>query len=149
MAIRHPLHVSTVEADFNPKEKTIEITCKIFTDDFETALSKTTADKIDLSKPDAKAAMDKFVSAYLTKNLRFKVGGKQKALKYIGFEKDREATNAYFEIENVSALNNAEIYDTILYDLFTDQMSIVHVVKGGKRISNKVIYPDKVVSVKF
>lgn len=147
--VKHPLHVSTTEADYNTSAKTVEITCKLFTDDFENALSKNTANKIDLSKASVKPAMDKLVAAYLLKNLTFKIDGKLSMLHYIGFEKDREATNVYFEIEHVPAFKNAEVYDTILYDLFTDQMSIIHLVKNGKRISNKVIYPDKMITVTF
>lgn len=148
-AVKHPLHVSTTEADYNASTKTIEITCKLFSDDFEDALSKTNTQKIDLSKASMKPSMDKIVAAYLLKNLKINIDGKIRTVKYIGFENDREATNVYLEIENVSALNTAEIYDTILYDLFTDQMSIIHVVKNGKRISDKIVYPNKVVAVKF
>lgn len=146
---KHPLHVSTTEADYNAAEKTVEITCKLFTDDFEEALTKTSASKIDLSKPSMKAIMDKLVSAYLQKNLKIKIDGKLKALNFIGFENDREATNVYFEIENVPSLKAVEVYNTILYDLFIDQISIIHIVKNGKRISNKLIYPKKMIAVKF
>ena len=148
-ALKHPLHVSTTEADYNTSAKTVEITCKLFTDDFEDALSKNTTIKIDLSKASVKTAMDKLVPAYLVKNLKFKIDGKLSVLHYIGFEKDREATNVYFEIENVPTFKKVEVYDTILYSLFTDQMSIIHLVKNGKRISNKVIYPDKMVTATF
>ena len=147
--VKHPLHVSTTEADYNSSTKSIEITCKIFSDDFERALSKNSASIIDLTKVSMKPAMNKEVAAYLLKNLRFKVDGKLRTLEYIGFETDREATNIYFEIKNVPVFKSAEIYNTILFDLFTDQMSIVHVVKNEKRISNKAIYPEKVISIKF
>ncbi|MGY3055053.1 hypothetical protein ACVWYG_003264 [Pedobacter sp. UYEF25] len=147
--VKHPLHVSTTEADYNTPAKTLEITCKLFTDDFEDALSKNTTTAIDLSKASVKPAMDKLVAAYLVKNLKFRIDGKLSVLHYIGFEKDREATNVYFELQNVSPFKKIEVYNSILYNLFTDQMSIIHLVKNGKRISNKVIYPDKMVTVTF
>ena len=31
---QHPFHVSVVEINHNAEDKTLEITCKIFTDDF-------------------------------------------------------------------------------------------------------------------
>lgn len=147
--IKHPLHVSTTEADYNASAKTVEITCKLFTDDLEDALSKTTKQKIDLSKASMKANMDKSVAAYLFKNLKIKTNGKPRTLNYLGFEIDREATNVYLEIQNIPELKTAEVYDTLLYDLFTDQMSIIHIVKNKNRISNKLIYPNKTVVVKF
>ena len=36
----HPLHLATVEIDHNAADKTLEITCKTFWDDFENILSK-------------------------------------------------------------------------------------------------------------
>src|SRR6266536_6578818 len=36
----HPFHVSTTEINHNAQDKTLEITCRIFTNDFETILKK-------------------------------------------------------------------------------------------------------------
>lgn len=36
----HPFHVSTTEINHNAKDKSLEITCRIFTDDFEAILGK-------------------------------------------------------------------------------------------------------------
>ncbi|WP_175270539.1 DUF6702 family protein [Mucilaginibacter humi] len=33
----HPLHVSTTDINYNAKEGKLEVTCTIFTDDFEAA----------------------------------------------------------------------------------------------------------------
>ena len=37
----HPVHVSVIEVEHNAAEKSLEVTCKIFTDDFEKVLAKT------------------------------------------------------------------------------------------------------------
>ena len=36
----HPFHVSVVEINHNATDKTLEISCKIFTDDFEKVLAQ-------------------------------------------------------------------------------------------------------------
>lgn len=36
----HPFHVSVIEINHNAADKTLEISCKIFTDDFEKILAK-------------------------------------------------------------------------------------------------------------
>ena len=36
----HPFHVSTTEINQNAKDKILEISCRIFTDDFESILEK-------------------------------------------------------------------------------------------------------------
>lgn len=141
--VRHPLHVSTTEVNFNAKEKTLEISCKIFSDDFESILARLYKQKTDLSNPNMKTAMDELVKKYLLSHLQVKANGKATTLNYIGFEIDHEATNIYLEVEKVSAVKSIEVNNTILYDLFDDQMSIVHIVKGATRKSSKILYPEK------
>ncbi|RZK21577.1 MAG: hypothetical protein EOO86_00535 [Pedobacter sp.] len=146
---KHPLHVSTTEVNFNQKDKTLEISCRIFSDDFESILAKTYKQKTDLSNPGMKAAMDEIVKKYIVSHLQIKANGKPVAMKYIGFEIDHEATNIYLEVEKISSFKAVEITNTILYDLFDDQMSIVHVVKAQARKSTKILFPDKKFATNF
>lgn len=139
---KHPLHVSTTEVNFNEKDKTLEVSCKIFSDDFESILAKSYKQKIDLTKPAMKVAMDALVKKYILTHLQLKANGKITAMNYIGFEIDHEATNVYFEVEKISNLKAVEVDNTILYDMFDDQMSIVHLVKGAVRKSTRILYPE-------
>ena len=141
--VKHPLHVSTTEVNFNAKDKTLEVSCKIFSDDFEAILAKVYKQKTDLSNSNMKTAMDELVKKYLLSHLQLKANGKAVTMNYIGFEIDHEATNIYLEVEKVSAIKSVEVNDSILYDMFDDQMSIVHIVKGGNRKSTKILYPEK------
>jgi hypothetical protein len=61
----HPLHVSVTEINHNAADKTLEISCKLFTDDFEKVLSQNYKTKVDLINPPDRPAMDKLVSATL------------------------------------------------------------------------------------
>lgn len=149
---KHPLHVSTTEINYNVKNKQLEITCKIFTDDFETALTKASTygtKKIDLIAPAAHKAMDEYVKNYLNTNLIFKVNGKFLIPTYLGFEQDNEVTNVYLELDNVLTLQNLSLSNSILFNLFDDQMNILHVEKGGIRKSVKTNYPNKEQTVVF
>ncbi len=146
---KHPLHVSTTEINFNAKDKSLEISCRIFTDDFETILAKQFKGKIDLSKPTMHKAMDVLVKKYLDLHLQYKVNGKNVTANYVGFEQDNEATNVYLEIDNVASLQSLGLSDSILYDLFDDQLNLVHVEKGGLRKSAKVNYPTKDLMIVF
>jgi len=146
---KHPLHVSTTEVNFNANEKNLEISCRIFTDDFESILSKTYKQKTDLSNPALKSKMDELIKKYIISHLQLKVNAKTVTMEYVGFEIDHEATNVYLEVENIPTLRSAQIDDTILYDLFEDQMSIVHLISGKTRKSTKILYPDKTFSANF
>lgn len=146
---KHPLHVSTTEINFNAKEKSLEISCRIFTDDFEAALSKQFKVKTDLSKPAMHKAMDELVKKYLIANLQYKINGKNLTATYIGFEKDIEATNIYLEINNISSLQRLSLTNSILYDFFDDQMNILHVENLGTRKSVRANYPTRELNVAF
>lgn len=147
--LKHPLHVSTTEVNFNPKEKSLEISCRIFSDDFETILAKQFKAKVDLSKPEMQKAMDELVKKYMTAHLQYTVNGKTATATYIGFEQDHEATNVYLEINNVTNLQSLKLSNTVLYDLFDDQMNILHVEKQGNRKSARTNYPNKELNISF
>ena len=145
----HPLHVSTTEMNFNSKEKSVEVSCRIFTDDFERILAKSYQTKTDLSKAELHEAMDVLVKKYLTTNLKYFVNGKNLTANYIGFEIDHEATIIYLEIEQVPSLQRLTLTNSILHDLFDDQMNILHVENKGIRKSAKANYPSTLLEVRF
>lgn len=146
---RHPLHVSTTEIFHNTKTNSIEITCRIFTDDFESVLSKRFKSKIDLYSKNREKEMNGFVKNYLESSLRFNIDNKNVNLSYVGFENDHEATNIYLEINKIANFKQLNLSNSILYDLFDDQINILHVEKDGGRKSIKVGFPEKQMKVSF
>jgi len=139
----HPFHVSVTEINHNSTAKTLEITCKIYTDDFESVLSRNYQTKVDLIHPPDKSKMDTLVKNYLFQHLQLRVNGRPVTFTYIGFENDKEAAYGYIEVENITSVGRLEIIDTILYDLFDDQIGIIHAIVNGNRKSTKLNYPDK------
>ena len=78
----HPFYVSVAEIEHNATTKTLEISCKIFTDDFENTLRA--ANKhivIDLINPPDKSVMDRIVNAYVQKNFKLIVNGQAARLR--------------------------------------------------------------------
>ncbi|RYY61104.1 MAG: hypothetical protein EOO05_07610 [Chitinophagaceae bacterium] len=145
----HPFHVSTTEINQNLADKTLEISCHIFTDDFETAISKEFGGKTDFSKESMKPLMDSLTRKYILNHLSLKVNNRGAALNYVGWERENEAVYVYLQVDGVSAVTQVEVVNTILYNLFDDQMNIVHVKVNGERKSHKMNYPEKNLSVKF
>ena len=137
----HPFHVSVTEINHNAKDKTLEISCKIFTDDFEDALAKKYKTAVDLVHPKDKPAMDKLVSDYISNHISIKADDKNIIMDYIGFEVEAEAVYVYLQVNDVPSLKKANVTNTILHDLFTDQTEIIHVIVNGNRKSMKIDYP--------
>lgn len=145
----HPFHVSVTEINHNAADKTLEVTCKIFTDDFEGVLAKNYKAKVDLINPPNKAAMDTLVKKYILSHLSVKANGKPVKFSYLGYEHDKEAVFAYLEVENVQAVSAFTINNNLMYDFFDDQVNIMHVFVGGNRKSTKLSYPETEASVNF
>jgi hypothetical protein len=145
----HPIFVSVTEIEHNAKTKSLEISTKIFTDDFEKTLRATYKTKVDLLDGLQKTQMDKLVSDYVQKHLQINIDGKPTTLKYVGYENIEEAIYCYFEIENIVAPKKLTITNDILYEYKKEQMSILHITVGGKRQSTKLSNPEKVAEMRF
>lgn len=146
---RHPIYVSVAEIEHNAKEKTLEVSCKVFTDDFEKTLRSTYNTHVDLSDPKTKPAMDKLVSDYVLKHLKIVVDGKPVLLKYLGFEKIEEGILSYYQADNISSVKKITVTDDVLFEFNEQQMSLIHVIVGGQRKSTKLDNPEKVAVLEF
>ncbi len=145
----HPFHVSVVEVNHNAVDKTLEISCKIFTDDFEKVLTQNYETKVDLINPPDKAAMDTLVKKYIASHLFLSADGKPVKLSYIGFEKESEAVYGYVQADNIASVKKIDIINTLMHDLFTDQINLMHVTVGGNRKSTKLDYPESKATFAF
>ena len=141
-AFIHPLFVSVTEINHNAQEKTLEISCKAFTDDLEKAIEKSANVKVDLFNVKDKAATEKAVAEYFKKHLVLKADGKPVQMEFIGFERESEATWSYFQVNNVSSLKKIEVTDNILYEASNDQINLLHVTVNGNRKSTKLDFPN-------
>ena len=145
----HPYYISVVEINHNATDKTLEISCKIFTNDFETTLEKNYKAKVDLSSPKDKASSDKWISDYIKKHLSIKVDGKDVNFSYLGFEKEEEAVFSYFQVDNIANVKRINVYNSLLHDFSDQQINIIHCSVGGKRQSTKLDYPNTEAGFQF
>lgn len=146
----HPFFVSVTEMEHNAKDNTVEISCKVFTDDFEKALTKMANQKVDLYHPKDKTQLDKWVTQYIQTHLNIMLDGKKMPLQFVGFEIEDQSTISYFQIDGVSVAPKKVVVDnTIFYDQIDKQIQIVHCLVGGNRKSSRVVYPEERLEFSF
>lgn len=145
----HPLYVSVSEINYNATDKNLEISCKIFTDDFEKTLTTLHNKKVDLFNPKDKAETDRQVSDYVRKRLVIKLDGKDVALEFVGFERENDAIWSYFQSAVPATPKRVEISNSILYEAYDRQLNLMHVSVGGTRKSIRLNYPDKEAKFEF
>lgn len=137
----HPLYISVININHNAKDKVLEVSVRIFTDDFENTLKKYSTTKIDLTHPADKALADKLVSNYLLNKLQIKADNKSTTLHYVGFEQQQESIWIYFEVPNIASVKKIEVNTNILYDYQEKQINIIHAKVNGDEKSFRLDNP--------
>jgi hypothetical protein len=137
----HPLYISVIDINHNAKDKSLEISVRIFTDDFEGTLKKYSNTKIDLSHPADKVVADKLVREYIINKLQIKADNKPLTLHYVGFELQQESIWTYFEVPAINLVKKIEINTSILYDYQEKQINIIHAKVNGNEKSFRLDNP--------
>lgn len=145
----HPLHLATVEIDHNAADKTLEITCKTFWDDFESILSKINKSRVDLTNDKTTADNNKRVFEYIKAHLQITADGKPAQLSFVGYEKEDVVVYSYLQVDNIGSVKNVTIVNTLMHDMFDDQVNIIHVIVKGERKSTKLDYPVSSAKIEF
>jgi hypothetical protein len=139
----HPYYMSVTEIDYLVNKKEIEISCKLFSDDFEEALSLVNGRKIKLIESFQSASTDSVVFRYLKQHLQLAGDGRSLQLKWEGKELQGEAVWCYLSVSNVSDLANLTIENDLLLHYREDQVNIVHMKAGSKKNSCRLVAPEK------
>jgi hypothetical protein len=145
----HPIHVSTTSVEHSKKDGKLQVICTMFTDDLEAGLAKQYGVKIDLTRADMHTTMDVLVKKYIASNLDIKTNTGGTTLHYLGFEINREATDVYLESDALPIPQKVTVQVSLLQNLFDDEINIVHIIVNGVRKSEKLDYPDKLVTQEF
>lgn len=148
-AFKHPFYLSVTDLKYNAKERALQGSVKIFTNDLEDALRKLENKPIDLINPKDTAAINKILFSYLQKHLSFKINGKPLSYTMLGFEHEQEAIWIYIESAKCPLPKKVEIENSLLYDFISSQSNIVHLEVNGKRKSLKADCPEKVLRFEF
>ncbi len=149
VSIVHPFFISMTDINYNSANKSVEVSVRIFSNDFEETLKKQCDCKVELSRPTNKPAMEKLVSSYISNHLQVKIDGSIGTLQFAGYQEEDGSIWSYFEIKNVSFFKKIEINNSLLYDYKQEQINMVHIKANGKDQSNKVEYPTPNLSFTF
>ena len=138
----HPFFISVTEIRSDSAKKSMNIACKMFTDDLQQALLKLYQHKADLEKGDNSSA--EFLQKYISERLAVSVNGQSVSYRFAGYETEDEATWCYLEAVTFPGDGKVQISNGLLYDFIEGQTNLVHFYKDGRRSSGKLVNPDKV-----
>lgn len=138
----HPFFVSVTEIKQNPANHSIEISCRMFSDDLEKALEKQYHVQLDIVKPADKTQINKLINDYVKKHLVIRADGKTLNLNYVGYEVQEDGTWSYFEVKGIDQIKQVNVHNDLLYEQHAEQINMMHVIVGSQRKSTKVDNPD-------
>ncbi len=137
----HPFFISVTEINHNAETKSVEVSCKMFTDDLEGALKKSLQASVDFSSAAQQERAGVLLNQYVQQHLHIIADGKKLPLRFVGFEREAESVYCYFEIAGVPLVRKLEITTSLLQDFTQEQINIIHATAGGHRQSTKLNYP--------
>lgn len=148
-ALLHPYYVSVTEIKHNAGEQRLEISCRVFSDDLESALNKLGHGKVDILNTKNFAQVNPLIAEYIPKHLKISINGKAVNLRFVGYELESEATWCYFEVEGIRSVKKITISNDILYAEHEEQINMMHVIVGGVRKSTKLDNPASTAAFSF
>lgn len=138
----HPFYLSLSEIRYIHSSQSLEISQRIFWDDFEIALTDLHQTKIDFLNPQDEVALDSMVKEYFLENYHIVINGKKTTLNYLGFEIEDDAAWFYLEAKGVPVPETASVKSSVLLAHFETQQNIInfYVDKNPKSL---ILYKNK------
>ena len=145
----HPFFVSVTEIKHNEKEKNLQISCRLFFDDFENALEHKYKKQLDILKPAQKEIITPLMQDYLKKHILINVNGKPAQLQLIGYEIEEDAVWCYLEAPKINQVKKITVRNDVLFDEHDSQTNMLHLTVKGKRQSTKLDNPTNTANFTF
>ncbi len=132
-ASAHKFHTSFAEADYNEPEHSLQITLRTFPDDLTTILTRRAGRPITL---DDKKQADSLTFAYLQEVFELKdARARNIKLTWVGMEASVDNAWLYFEAKLPDGLNGVQLRDRWLADLYEDQLNLVNLRDGERKLA--------------
>jgi hypothetical protein len=144
---KHPFYLSLIEAQHNIKEQSVEISIRIFIDDFENNLAKIHPNlKVDFNNVANKTLNDKLVFEYIKQKLQLSINNTPKTLQYVGFEIQQESIWIYAEVPQNTIIKSLNASCTVMYDFNVKQVNIFRAKANSEEKNTKLDFPKSTVN---
>lgn len=145
----HKYYISVTQVDYVENKESVQITTRIFIDDFEKLLRERYDDTVELAVKDEQANVNGYIEKYLKDKIKIKINGNDANLVFIGKEYDNDIMLCYIEIQHVKKINSIEITNQVLFDLFEDQQNMIKTKIYSKQKGFLLNKNDKTAMLKF
>lgn len=126
----HDFHVSKCLVEYSAPDQALQISLHLFLDDLEEALRRQGADQLFLCTEKEHPEGEKYLERYLRQYFQFVINGEPAEYTFLGKEisDDLQAVWCYMEIPGLASLQQLEVTNALLMDLYDDQKNLVSVI---------------------
>lgn len=128
----HPLHLSLTELNYNAPELTLEVSHRVFRDDIEQGLAAMCRCPVNAMADRPSANFDSLARAYVARHVRLLADGRPLTPSYLGHELDGDAMWLHLEATDLKPFATLTIEQSLLYEVYDDQSSLVNFTCGGQ-----------------
>ncbi|WCL82956.1 hypothetical protein PPO43_07640 [Saprospira sp. CCB-QB6] len=123
----HPIYLSFAEIDYKEKQQALQISIKLFVDDFEQLFSKRLGETVEIGTDREHPQANQLLADYIEQHFQLKADGQTIKYKYLGKEMG-EKQNIYecyvfLEAKNLSPFAHLTINNSLLIDEHFNQLN--------------------------
>ena len=135
--VAHKFYVSVTNISYSEKDRSLQITSRIFIDDFEQVLFERYGIEAHLATDSESALADEYIEKYLNTKFLMFVDGEQRQYNFLGKKYDNDIMICYLEVLelDIDEVKSIEVQNELLTDLFDEQQNVVHFKINGKKKS--------------
>ena len=140
----HPVHVSVTNIDLDPVRGKVELTVKIFADDFQDLILHKYGVQLNIVKQEDPGEKIGAVNKYMQEALQLVFNGTEIAeLQFIELKLNEEAIWLFYRYEYPGRIRKVDIRNQVMLEKFKDQTNLMIVTyydkQNGYRLDNKTI----------
>ena len=131
----HKFYVSVTQIDYIKEKQSVQITSRIFIDDFEDLIQQRYDETVTLAGKDESEKVNIYIERYLKEKIKLKINGADAEVLFIGKEYENDIMYCYLEVQNIMEINTLEITNKVLFDINQEQQNIVRTNINSKQKS--------------
>lgn len=132
----HPLHLTVSNIEFSEDGKSIQVSIKVFIDDFETVLSEINGARVKIVETEGSHNLcDSLIELYIKDNFKVSFNHEnEEKLNFVNKDQNEEAIILKYEIVTNLDFDRIIVENSILTNLYGDQKNLVFVVYKDKKV---------------
>ncbi|MEQ8418485.1 MAG: hypothetical protein RIB64_00665 [Arenibacter algicola] len=135
--VAHKFYISVTSVEYSDKDRALQITTRIFIDDFEKVLQERYGIKGSLATKEESDMADAYIEKYLRTKFMVEINDRPVDFDFLGKEYDNDIMICYLEVSkiDISTATSISVENEVLMDIFEEQKNVVHFKLGNQKKS--------------